>query len=431
MAESFADHNYFVIQDTETKMSFTPQNDASGSTPNPDNVSTRPTEENWQTVENKNNKRTLICSKSTEGLDPKRNRITLDSSNNPIFTSNKYQALDAEDNSMEDETFPQNSEPKPPPIFIPGVNNVIPMNTFLVSLVEKSGYTYKSLSQDKIKVLPNTVDAYRKIVKGLTEKNISFYTYQLKQERAYRAVLKQMHHSTCIDDLKTAIEDHGHKVRNLVNVKSNTTKEPLPLFFVDLEPNSNNKTIFDIQYLLNAKIRFEPPYKKKEVVQCKRCQNYGHTKSYCYSPFKCVKCGESHETSKCTKPLSVPAKCALCNGEHPASYKGCPIYKEIQKKQFPPLRKKVMDSCTDENSVQSGNKPRNYVPPRVVSDKISYAQITKNESAVHKNSNSEDLHQLAKVIQDSFSKFENILIKQSEQISTLLNLLSSVVSRIK
>lgn len=44
---------------------------------------------------------------------------------------------------------------------------------------------------------------------------------------------------------------------------------PLSLFFVDLEPNSANKNIFNIEYLLNAKITFEPPLKKPDIVQCK------------------------------------------------------------------------------------------------------------------------------------------------------------------
>jgi len=32
----------------------------------------------------------------------------------------------------------------------------------------------------------------------------------------------------------------------------------------------------------------------------------------------------------CTKDPAAPATCALCGGEHPASYKGCIIYKNLQ-----------------------------------------------------------------------------------------------------
>jgi hypothetical protein len=31
----------------------------------------------------------------------------------------------------------------------------------------------------------------------------------------------------------------------------------------------------------NSSIRVEEPYRRKDIVQCQRCQNYGHTRSYC------------------------------------------------------------------------------------------------------------------------------------------------------
>ena len=57
------------------------------------------------------------------------------------------------------------------------------------------------------------------------------------------------------------------------------TEEPLNLFFVDLEPAAN-KDVYNIPTLKN--IQIEPPrVNKTNVVQCARCQQYGHTKTYC------------------------------------------------------------------------------------------------------------------------------------------------------
>ena len=47
-----------------------------------------------------------------------------------------------------------------------------------------------------------SVDSYRKIVKYFEESKISFHTYQLKQEKAYRIVVKGLHHSTPVEDIK-------------------------------------------------------------------------------------------------------------------------------------------------------------------------------------------------------------------------------------
>src|SRR5436190_10183788 len=218
--------------------------------------------QHWQKVEAKTKKR------SNGVLSEQYKKRYRTENNGTIQLSNSFQSLE-NDNDMDEISEPR-KEPKPPPIFIPRVANVVNMMQALQSMVSLNEFSYKCLSGDKIKIFPNNADAYRMIVKGLTNVKLCFHTYQLKQERAYRVVLKNMHHSTPVDSIKEAIEEQGHSVRNIINVMNNKTKVPLSLFFVDLEPNSNNKMIFDIIYLLNAKIKFEPPHKKKEIVQCKR-----------------------------------------------------------------------------------------------------------------------------------------------------------------
>ena len=78
------------------------------------------------------------------------------------------------------------------------------------------------------------------------------------------------------------------------------------------------------------KITVEAPRKKISIVQCTRCQSYGHTKTYCARPFVCVKCGGDHDTAEYTKdPASTPT-CALCGGAHSANSKGCDVYRRLQ-----------------------------------------------------------------------------------------------------
>ena len=48
------------------------------------------------------------------------------------------------------------------------------------------------------------------------------------------------------------------------------------------------------------------------------------------TPPRCVRCGKNHSSSICTKSNESPACCALCNEDHPANYKGCKTYKELQ-----------------------------------------------------------------------------------------------------
>jgi hypothetical protein len=46
----------------------------------------------------------------------------------------------------------------------------------------------------------------------------------------------------------------GHKVRNNLNARSRLTKEPLNLFFDDLEPATKNKDIYKIVKIQNKAI---------------------------------------------------------------------------------------------------------------------------------------------------------------------------------
>lgn len=56
---------------------------------------------------------------------------------------------------------------------------------------------------------------------------------------------------------------------------------------------------------------------------------------------RCVKCAGSHLTKQSPrKEKSENAKCLLCDGNHPANYKECTIYKNLQKRIFPSLRNK-------------------------------------------------------------------------------------------
>jgi hypothetical protein len=60
----------------------------------------------------------------------------------------------------------------------------------------------------------------------------------------------------------------GHKVRNVINGRHTLTKQPLKLFFVDLEPAGNNKEIYTINWLQNKAAAIEPPRRNKGLPQC-------------------------------------------------------------------------------------------------------------------------------------------------------------------
>lgn len=332
-------------------------------------------------------------------------------------TSNRFENLDKSED-MNTET-----EPKPPPIFVSGVENIAPLNMLLHSTAENN-HTLKIIASDKVKIQATSAESYSKIVKALAEKSTHFHTYELKQNRAFRVVLKNMHPTTDIVELKEKLCEMGHIARHIHNIRHRGTKVPLPMFYVELEPNANNKDIYNIDAIMHLKVKFEPPHQKREIPQCTKCQRYGHTRRFCHHSPRCVKCAGEHLTATCQrKEKDRDVLCVLCNGNHSANYRGCTIYKQLQEKNFPKLRNKRADT---------NPTPINPSTARMVQPGISYAQIARE--------NSQQTQFLNNVMQDQLNtnsqsqdmlELKHMMKSLMEQMGTMLNLLTTLVSKMK
>lgn len=377
----------------------------------------------WQTVPTRNKRQN--CD-NQNGVIKKSNLGQCQNKNN-LEVSNSYEVLGIE-NAMDDDASIQNRpKEKIPPIFVPDISNIKSMINSIETVISKDDYTYKC-TNDKVKITTVTIDAYRTLIKHLTNIKVSFHSFQIKKDRAYRVVIKNLHYSHDTVDIKTAIEAYGHKVRNVSNLRSSKSKNPLNLFFIDLEPASNNKDVYNIEFLLNAKIVVEPPRKVTDIVQCKKCQRYGHTKSYCWYPSRCVKCSLDHETSECKKTFETPPKCVLCNGEHPANYKGCSIYKVIKNKSFPPLRPKPSIRNSMPTETTQNDLPSDIFPQ--LSDNQSSQPGTSRKSYANAVK-TQEISSVTDTITEFFTKFEKLMAQQAQQIGALISLLTTVITKLK
>jgi len=197
-------------------------------------------------------------------------------------------------------------------------------------------YFTKSMANNVIKLTCTTPNTYCNFIKHFKEKGIYYNTYQLKEERAYRVVLKYLHHTTEVEDIRQELFGLGHVARNIVNAHHRLTKEPLNLFFVDLEPANYNKDIYNITAIQNKIIHIEPlRTNKKHIPQCVRCQQHGHTRTYCNKPYAWVKCGGSRNSKDVISGGTRQQNAPCVAGNQPATYKGCEHYHNIIKGNNP------------------------------------------------------------------------------------------------
>ena len=305
----------------------------------------------------------------------------------------------------------------PPPIF---VDDVIDIQTMVESIekdINKEDYKLK-INNNQVKILPANPDSYRKITKLLKTLNANFHTYQLNQERPFRVVLRNIHYSANLDELKFELLKLGHEVVNISNIRHRIFKNPLSLFFIDLKQKSNNKQIYNINRLMNSVVKIEPPLIKREIVECKRWQRYSHTQKYCNHNFRCLKCAGTHPTDQCTKSPETPAKCIHYQGVNPANYKGCSAYKTLYINKYPKPRAKEIT-----NQIPS--------PPKFTTTSISYAQAiqgNQNNLKIHRDHSQNSVPNPQKT--DNFFRLEKLIEKQSEQINNLLSLLTLIMDKL-
>ncbi|KAK9679957.1 hypothetical protein QE152_g39533 [Popillia japonica] len=81
------------------------------------------------------------------------------------------------------------------------------------------------------------------------------------------------------------------------------------------------------RYVQRTKVYYEPHMSKRELIQCKKCQEWGHATANCFlGVVRCVKCAGSHRSYECSKSRTEPATCCNCGGDHPASSLECDSY---------------------------------------------------------------------------------------------------------
>jgi len=309
-----------------------------------------------------------------------------------------------------EEADKQSTEPKPPQIFISSVTNIKPLIE-LLNTIAKDKYLVKTLYNDQVRVQSTESSMYTIIVKALIDKNTEFHTYKPRQDRSFRVVLKNIHPSTDLNNIKQELQDKGHEVMNIWNVKQRVIKKPLHIHFVVIKPSGNNKEICNITTLLNTIVQFEAPHAKREIPQCIRCQQFGHTKNYCKKNPRSVKCAAQHLTSECSrKTKNDNVKCVNCHENHPDKYRGSMIHKQMQQKTYPRQRERLIETKPFPTGVTYAHVAQGQTVPSQTS--VSQPHTTNTEHPAN------DLTELKQMM-------KNLL----DQMGTLFNLITALVNK--
>lgn len=279
----------------------------------------------------------------------------------------------------------------PPPIIVSGVKVFGELRDMIRNLTNNTECRYTSYNNNVWKINAPDSNSYRLISSHLTNEGMQWHSYEDKTVRPIKVMARGLHPSCDENEIVLDLTNKGFHILTAKNIiKKEITesrngeqirqRKGLQLFMLTFHNEENVNKIFAIKSVMGIGVNIEPLRKNVNLIpQCKRCQAFGHTQRYCQRDFACVKCAGKHYTNTCPLNRDQKPTCVNCKGEHPASYRGCPVAKEQQerrnrqiyyrqKDQERPNNKKT-DGIVSANDTESNNKIQNTK---------TYSQIVRN-----------------------------------------------------
>jgi hypothetical protein len=142
------------------------------------------------------------------------------------------------------------------------------------------------VNKNLLRILVENTESYKDVISVIRSHHLIGHTFTPKDKKPYRIVIRQLHHTTPHSEIVKVIEDTGNKVQGeIINARFGPDKLPTSTFFVNIESSANNKLVKDIKTIFYQQVLIKDPRKATAVVQCHRCQQYGHSKNNCMRPF--------------------------------------------------------------------------------------------------------------------------------------------------
>jgi hypothetical protein len=257
-----------------------------------------------------------------------------------VMTQNRYDALsDHEDTDLAENEDPHMEEDilsseevevndeKPPPIVLHGKYEYKKLLAFC-----KEGTTQDvclKFTKNNTIIITQSVQDFNILKEGLkTSKKTQWHTYATKGERTHGFVIYGLDNSPAEADVKQDLEEKGINCKYVYKMKN--TNSPLYVVITD-----NKTTLRDLESKAKTVefviVKWKKLINSRKIIQCHKCQVWGHAASNCHANPKCLKCAKDHLTSDCTLKKEVPEdqkllKCANCGQGHLANSTSCDVY---------------------------------------------------------------------------------------------------------
>lgn len=298
-------------------------------------------------------------------------------------------------------------------------------------------FTMQRINQNKHILYMASTESYYKAKELLNDVCTQYYTYTPKESKPKNLLLKGLSSEEDTNELLMDLKTHETeelKFINCVQFESNiskTKKNKLAIYLIQFSAESNLNIVYKIQYIRHQRIKWEKIKSSDNVMQCKNCQRFGHSAINCNLPYRCVKCDKEHDPKQCKvkKMEDSTAYCTNCKEMgHPASFRGCPIYKNI-------IKKIQEAKLLSRQKAQRGRRfNSSYIKPGVnYSDLFNTNKMdnTSNEKITSNNQNNKNFtnnNNISEQILQKLDEFKKYMIDTDKRIETLFNAINSIMN---
>ena len=231
-------------------------------------------------------------------------------------------------------------------------------------------------------------------------------------EKAHKVVAIGVHQTISEDDIKTELAKNNVKINKVQRLKYNG--QPTRKVVIQFENEQDMKiALYSGIYFGRIRIRCESYRTAPKVTQCYICQGFNHIAKDCKNAQKCLRCAGAHKSIECPDKNkdSLKLKCSNCNGEHVASSKECPKFKEQIKVQADKAKAR-------QEKLQNNLVVRGITFSNMVQNKTEKVQSVLAEKI--QNNKKETELELGNIVQKLETKLEESFKALSEKVVSFM-----------
>lgn len=327
-----------------------------------------------------------------------------------------------------------NEEPKSGKTKIPSIvlhswikNHAQTMETLKKDLKEDFLVVTK---RDRIIIKTLNVEDYNKVLDTVKSSKIECHTFNLPGTSPLKLILKGLPPNISPEEIKEDLISRNFKVRVVKQFVKNVEKDgnkmelKLPIYSVEFDPNTLAKDVFAHKKVCWCLIHWEKYKTKNRIIQCFKCQAYGHYAKNCFKNQKCVLCTGAHALDQCPlkhKPGQL-LKCANCGKNHSAGSRDCDVYKRIlesrEKQNSAARAPNVRSPRNNHNRISFGNNNNT-----AFNNRVSYSQAAGQRLQDSSSSSESSISDLITELKNIFGNinFFNIFNVIKNLINSLKN----------